>query len=86
MSTIKLFTAKECSLNAKENSWCTYYRKQCLITCEYAIKREIKAYKEDNIISDFDDEYDPDSDDSHECCEECGCYHGHNPWCGYYSE
>lgn len=24
---------------------------------------------------------DPDEDDSHECCDDCGCYHGHHPWC-----
>jgi len=39
-------------------------------------------------INDYDDTYedeeDPDYDDSHECCDECGCYHGHNPWCGEY--
>jgi len=20
-------------------------------------------------------------DDSDQCCDECGCYHGHHPWC-----
>lgn len=31
----------------------------------------------------YDNEYgeDPDYDDSDECCEECGCYHGHHSWC-----
>lgn len=28
------------------------------------------------------DDYDPDYDDSDECCDYCGCYHGHHPWCG----
>ena len=23
-----------------------------------------------------------DIDDSNECCDDCGCYHGHHPWCG----
>ena len=23
-----------------------------------------------------------DDDDSSECCDDCGCYHGHHPWCG----
>lgn len=24
---------------------------------------------------------DNDIDDSNECCDDCGCYHGHHPWC-----
>jgi hypothetical protein len=32
------------------------------------------------------DEEDPDYDDSHECCDDCGCYHGHHPWCDEYCE
>jgi hypothetical protein len=27
------------------------------------------------------DDDDEDYDDSDECCEECGCYHGHHSWC-----
>jgi len=35
-----------------------------------------------NIHDDYEE--DPDCDDSNECCEDCGCYHGHHPWCDEY--
>lgn len=34
---------------------------------------------DDQQVDDFFD--DEEEDDSHECCEDCGCYHGHHPWC-----
>lgn len=32
-------------------------------------------------IEDWYYEEDDDYEGNDECCDECGCYHGHNPWC-----
>jgi len=81
MNTVQALTAEKCSINAKEGNWCAFYSHKCAINCEYAINLKLTQYSKNEINSEFDDEYNPDSDDSDECCEECGCYHGHNSWC-----
>jgi len=37
--------------------------------------------KNDKYQNDADTDDDEDYDDSDECCDTCGCYHGHHSWC-----
>ena len=47
-------------------------------------QKAVNANKEpDEIMQQWFE--DDDLHDHDECCEDCGCYHGHNPWC-YQSE
>lgn len=48
----------------------------------------MKIFNPSHRFEDFEDPYfddegnDPDANDGN--CEECGCYHGHHPWCSEY--
>jgi len=41
---------KECSLNAKEGDWCTHYKQQCFVNCEYGLTPKLKLYYEDKKL------------------------------------
>ena len=55
-----------------------------LLACEFCNQEPQKI---DDIEYGTDNTYpkalqdDEDYDDRDECCEECGCYHGHHSWC-----
>ena len=37
-------------------------------------------------INNYLDDDDWDDEDTNGCCDDCGCYHGHHPWCGHSDE
>lgn len=38
-----------------------------------------EKYREKEFIAKIN--YQADEDDGQECCDYCGCHHGHHPWC-----
>ena len=60
------------------------------ITYDYMYQESIYVKKDELLlcnvvgsedsVDDWDDYDDEEGNDG--CCDDCGCYHGHHPWCG----
>lgn len=68
--------------NTKHTDECDHYypftNTGRILPCEFC--GDVKKDKSESD-ADTDHNEDEDYDDSYECCDTCGCYHGHHSWC-----